>query len=203
MKPLAIIIPVKSPCEGKSRLNGVLNAAERYDLNVRLFTHTFAQAGELAALADVYVISRSEDVLDAARSRGFAAISEPDHADLNDAVTRASRRACEAGASELMVVPVDIPWLTAERLRQRIIAFRASCDVMIISDCAGSGTNVLLWRPSENAEFAYGGESARRHADIALRLGLRVVTCQDRRLSFDLDTPRDLQMWQDTNTWGG
>ena len=198
MKPLAIIIPVKSPVEGKSRLKAVLNPAERYELNVSLFTHTFAQASELAALADVYVVSKSNDVLDMAKAHGFATISEPDHSDLNAAAMRAARMAYGAGALEVMVVPVDLPWLTSDSLRELITVFRETCDVMIVSDCAGDGTNVLLWRPSETAKFAFGVDSARRHADIAAQLGLRVVTRRDERLSFDLDTPQDLRRWQDT-----
>src|SRR3954462_13132128 len=147
MKPLAIVIPVKSPHRGKSRLGGVLRPADRYDLNLRLLGHTLDQAAELTDLAGIHVVSKSAEALAEARLRGFATCLEPDFFDLNAAVTLAVRQAAECGAGEIMVLPIDLPWLSSQRLRELIAEFRSGPDVMIITDRAGNGTNVLLWRP--------------------------------------------------------
>lgn len=92
MKRLAIVIPVKSPREGKSRLAGMLQAAERYDLNLELMRHTFDQVAPLAEAAEVYVVSKSFEVLGEAMRRGFRTCSEPEHFELNDALSLAAEQ---------------------------------------------------------------------------------------------------------------
>jgi 2-phospho-L-lactate guanylyltransferase len=195
MKRLAIIVPVKPPHEGKSRLNAVLSASDRYDLNLQLLNHTFDRVADLSDLADIYVVSRSSDVLTEAARRGFAVCPEPGHGELNGAVTLGAKQAQAAGATEAMVLPIDLPWLSSDRLREVIDEFRNTCDVLIITDRTKDGTNLLLWRPIGTSKFQYGEGSASRHADFAAGLGLRVTVRQDRRLSFDLDTPHDFDVW--------
>jgi 2-phospho-L-lactate guanylyltransferase len=195
MKPLAIIIPVKSPREGKSRLTGVLRADDRYELNSRLLTHTLDQVAHMIDIAEAYVVSKSPAVLAEAARRGFTACPESDPCELNGAVSLGAKQAGARGATQIMVLPIDLPWLSSSRLRHLVDEFRADYDAMIIADRAGDGTNVLLWRPIETAIFKYGVGSAARHADVAQNLGYRVDIRQDRYLSFDLDTPQDLKIW--------
>jgi 2-phospho-L-lactate guanylyltransferase len=195
MKALAIVIPVKSLAEGKSRLAEALPAEDRHELNARLLTHTLDQAAHLADIADVYVVSKSSDVLAAAMQRGFTACPEADPGELNGAVALGAKQAAAGGATELMVLPVDLPWVSSSRLRTLVDAFRADCDAMIVADRAGEGTNVLLWRPIETACFHYGAGSAVKHTEAAKNLGYRVVMRQDPYLSFDLDTAQDFQIW--------
>lgn len=195
MKPLAIVIPVKSLREGKSRLTEVLQADDRYALNSRLLTHTLDQVAHLIDIADVYVVSKSPDILAEAVRRGFTACPESDLCELNRAITLGAKQAEARGATEVMVLPIDLPWLSSSRLRHLVDEFRADCDAMIVADRAGEGTNVLLWRPIETASFKYGIGSATKHAEVAKSLGHRVVLRQDQYLSFDLDTPQDLQVW--------
>ena len=195
MNRLAIIIPVKPPREGKSRLAAVLPDARRYDLNLRLLKHTFDQAAGLQDIADVHVVSRSPDVIADAAMRGFQTCVEPDGFELNGAVALAAGRAAAAGATEIMILPVDLPWLSSDRLRAVVGEFRSGGDVLIITDRAGGGTNLLLWRPLVTATFCYGIGSAKGHADRAAGLGLRVAVRPDPHLSFDIDTPNDLEAW--------
>jgi 2-phospho-L-lactate guanylyltransferase len=195
MKPLAIVIPVKSLREGKSRLTDVLQANDRYALNSRLLMHTFDQVAHMIDIADVYVVSKSPDVLAEAVRRGFTECPESDLCELNRAITLGANQAEARGATEVMVLPIDLPWLSSSRLRHLVEEFRVDYDAMIVADRAGEGTNVLLWRPIKTASFKYGVGSAAKHADVAEALGYRVVIRQDRYLSFDLDTPQDLKIW--------
>jgi len=195
MKQLAIIIPVKAPELGKSRLAGVLSAGDRHALNWRLLGHTLDQVAALADIAEVIVVSKSPAVRAEAAARRFTTCAEPADSDLNGALACGAERAQAAGADEIMVLPVDLPWLSSHQIRLLVEASRAAGDVKVIADRAGCGTNVLLWRPAGSAQFHYGIGSARRHAATATRLGLRVSVQQDIRLSFDLDTPQDLDRW--------
>jgi 2-phospho-L-lactate guanylyltransferase len=157
--------------------------------------HTFGQVAALLDAADVYVVSKSFDVLGEATRHGFRAYSEPDGFELNDAISLAARHAEEAGATEVMVLPTDLPWLSSDHLLFVLEDFRRTYDVLIVTDRASIGTNLLLWRPIGTSDFSYGLCSAKQHADSASRLNLRVCVRQDRLLSFDLDTPFDFEIW--------
>jgi 2-phospho-L-lactate guanylyltransferase len=198
MTELAIIIPVKSLPDGKSRLAGTMSGADRHALNLRLLRHTLDQVAGLDG-AKVYVVSRAPDVLAEAFQRGFSGCLEPAGGDLNSAVTLGLRHAQAAAATEVMVVPIDLPRLSTDSLASAISEFRARADVMIFADRAGDGTNLLLWRPIETASFHYGIGSATRHQQVALGLGLRVEMRRDPALSFDLDTPQDLADWSESD----
>lgn len=195
MKALAVIIPVKPPEQGKSRLSSVLLPQDRLALNRALLRHTFEQAANLADFADVYVVSKSAEVAADALRRGFVACDEPETCELNGAIRIGADAALRAGLDEVMVLPVDLPDLSSTRLVELVEEFRSGFDVLIVADRAGSGTNVLLWRPIGAAVFRYGSDSARHHARSAEALGLRLALRQDVALSFDIDTPTDLQLW--------
>jgi 2-phospho-L-lactate guanylyltransferase len=195
LKRIAIVVPVKSAQQGKSRLGGAMRGCHRYKLNLGLLSRTLNEVGNLKHVADVIVVSKSPEVLEQAVRRGFKGCSESADCDLNGAIAIGARAAQDAGATEVMVLPVDLPWLSADRLHRAIVEFRNSCDVMIVTDFAGSGTNLLLWRPVGMAVFQFGEGSAQRHAEAARNLGLRVRVREDVLLSFDLDTPDDLDLW--------
>jgi 2-phospho-L-lactate guanylyltransferase len=194
-KELAIVVPVKPLAEGKTRLHGRLSQEAILKLNSQLLLGTLQVVADLCDLADVYVVSRSAEVLQQANHFGFNTCLEPASLDLNLAIGLGRNEAAKAGATELMVVPVDLPWLSSMALRVVVDEFRRKYDVMVVTDRARNGTNLLLWRPISTAEFSYGNHSAVRHAAIAERLGLRVDIRQDRQLSFDIDTPADYEQW--------
>jgi 2-phospho-L-lactate guanylyltransferase len=195
MQTLTIIIPVKPPSEGKSRLATHLNTEQRLLFNKRLIRHTFEQVSKLSDIARAHVVSRSVDIAADALSYGFTASADPLCGDLNDAVTSGKHHAQFNGAREIMVLPMDIAYLSTARLRTAISEFRAKYDVMIYTDRKCDGTNVLLWRPIASAQFKYGPQSAHHHAEIARKCGLRTLLTSDPELSFDVDTPRDLLEW--------
>lgn len=195
MNRLAIIVPVKLPLLGKSRLGAVLRTYRRHKLNLGLLKRTLNEVGKLANVADVIVVSKSPEVLDLAVQVGFRHCLEPAECDLNEAIAIGAQAALKVGAAEIMVLPIDLPWLSADRLQQAIVEFRADCDVMIVTDFAGRGTNLLLWRPIGMSVFQFGEGSAKRHAEAARSLGLRVRVREDPMLSFDLDTAADLDVW--------
>jgi 2-phospho-L-lactate guanylyltransferase len=172
-----------------------MRGCRRYKFNLGLLSRTLNELGNLKHVADVIVVSKSPEVLDQAVRRGFKDCLEPADCDLNGAIAIGVRVAQDAGSTEIMVLPVDLPWISADHLRRAIVEFRNSYDVMIVTDFAGSGTNLLLWRPVEMAVFRFGEGSAKRHAEAAMNLGLRVTVREDALLSFDVDTPDDLDLW--------
>jgi 2-phospho-L-lactate/phosphoenolpyruvate guanylyltransferase len=181
-----IIVPVKRLREGKSRLAEVLDASHRIALCQRLVTRTLSVA---CAVAPVVVVTADPWVRDAAAAAGAAVVAEAALAGLNAALDTA--RANWPANEQLLVLPVDLPRLTPETLRDLT---GSSDDVVIAPDRHGRGTNILVL-PAAAAlsfRFAFGPDSCRRHADEAARLGLRARRLQRADAAFDLDTPADL-----------
>ncbi len=113
MKSLAIVIPVKRPELGKSRLSAVLDPCDRLAFNRAMLNQTFGQVAKLSDVGDIYVVTKSAEVRSQAVIRGFETCDEPEACDLNGAVAIGASQARRAGALEILVLPVDLPLLSA------------------------------------------------------------------------------------------
>jgi len=182
---LEILIPVKPLGEGKSRLAPVLDQSGRRALCERFLRNTLGLATSLAA---TLVVTRDPVVIGIATQAGARIVDEPPGADLNAALD-AGRRAASP-AVNLLVLPIDLPRLTATALQR----FSVTRDAIAIApDRDRGGTNLLLL-PSVavgNFRFAYGIGSLAAHRAEASRLGvaLRIVDLPE--AAFDVDSPAD------------
>lgn len=113
---------------------------------------------------------------------------------LNDALYYATSAAMQRGCSKLLVVPVDLVFLSVALLSEIIERSRGT-DVTLVTDAAESGTNAVFWNDIKQARFLFGSDSATHHALSAIQRGLTVKTIKDSALSFDLDHPEDLERW--------
>ena len=167
---LSVVVPMKAT-KGKSRLAGVLDAAGREALTQQMLQHVLGTLRE-AGLGDVAVASAEDE--------------------LNADVTAAARRAEAAGASELLLVMADLPYLSADDIAAMIQAGRLS-DV-VIAEAKDGGTNALLLRPPTVLQFAFttGRPSAQFHADHARSVGIEPQFVRRPGLARDIDTPDDL-----------
>jgi 2-phospho-L-lactate/phosphoenolpyruvate guanylyltransferase len=194
MKKLAILVPVKPLAEGKSRLEGTLGAAERANLNRILALRTFEVARELLDVAEVFVVSKSAEVLKLARDHFLTEVEESPLASLNEAIAFGCLEAKRRGQTELLVLPVDLIFLTSVRVRD-LLRNAQDVDVIIVPDAAAKGTNLIYWRSIESVRLSFGTNSAILHERDARARGLSVEIVNDQALSFDLDSPADFQMW--------
>jgi 2-phospho-L-lactate/phosphoenolpyruvate guanylyltransferase len=194
MKKLAILVPVKPLAEGKSRLEGILGAAERVKLNRILALRTFEVARELLDVAEVFVVSKSAEVLKLARDHFLTGAEESPLALLNDAIAFGCSEAKRCGLRELLVLPVVLIFLTSARVRA-LLHNSQNVDVIIVPDAAGKGTNLIYWRSIESVSAHFGTSSAIHHERDAKAKGLSVEIVNDKDLSFDLDSPTDFQTW--------
>ena len=220
-----IVIPVRSLTDGKRRLASVLGPTERAALVRRLFLRTLEAALEagppvLVVSPDPAVLALARDrgaaVLEEPRP------VEINHA-LELAAREAVKRRAEAllvvsadlpdlEAADLraMLPPSasdsvsSAPPTAADRdldrggcaSRSGAGAHSEDVVVRIAPDEAGSGTNALYIRPPALLSFEYGETSCRRHLDQARARGARIDRIDRPGLSFDLDTPDDLERYE-------
>ncbi len=183
-----VVMAVRPVDEGKSRLAGHLNIEERKVLNIKMFRYVFDVARDVVPTSNVVVISRSDALLDEARAAGAHGAVETGR-DLNAALTEASHVAAGRGATSLLTLSSDLPFLMADDVRAMLAA---AGDVVIATDRAGIGTNALLIRKPFAMPYRYGGESLAAHKAAAAEAGLAVTVIERPGLARDIDTPEDL-----------
>ncbi|HEV2007538.1 MAG TPA: hypothetical protein VGQ88_02325, partial [Burkholderiales bacterium] len=94
-----------------------------------------------------------------------------------------------------LVLPCDLPELTAESLSEFTGAAQLARHMMLAPDAAGTGTHALLVGADWGREFCFGERSCARHHARATARGWTISIHERREFAFDLDTPRDLAAW--------
>jgi len=184
-----VVMAVRPVDEGKSRLSTVLDAEQRQLININMFRHVFRTAREVFPAGNIIVISRSEALLAEARASGAVGQKESGSG-LNAALAEGSHIAVERGATSLLTLSSDLPFLEAEDIRTLI---EAEGDVVIATDRPGIGTNALLLRRPFAMPYRYGGESLAAHKQAAAEAGLTIAVVERPGLARDIDTPADLE----------
>ncbi len=204
------IVPVKPFSEGKSRLAGYISPQTRRALNRNLLTRTL-DAIRLAQIeAEIVVVSRDSEALDlAARLGGHAlteeqsnllsldtgprAFSTAPELQLNAALTQAARYAVARGATRVLILPTDLPNLTAGDVRT-MASLQGRGPQVTIAPSHDGGTNALMLQPAQAIPFAFGRDSFQRHRRLAVEAGLPVRVVESASLVFDIDLPEDYEL---------
>ncbi len=189
---IAAIIPVGTLEGAKTRLGDTLDAEERHDLVAGLLARTVVTALAVARLDDVLVISPDREVLTRAAKLGARTLLQRSRG-LNNGLREARADVVAGGAAALVVLPIDLPFVSAEALATLIEPLLESPAplVVLVTDRHGTGTNALALRPPGAIDFAFGRGSRRAHRAAAETAGATYLEV-DGRLSVDLDTPDDL-----------
>jgi len=186
-----LVVPVKSLRDGKSRLAPSLGSSERSALVERLLLRTLAQARQFPGLARTLVVSACEDTRALAGEFGAHTLEERAPLGLNSALSQARAALRAAGASRMLIVPCDLPLLSAPDM-ESLAAPESADTVAIAPDRLGRGTNGLCLQTALDFEFAFGAESLPRHLEHARRIGVHHTLVERIGLAFDLDMPEDL-----------
>jgi 2-phospho-L-lactate guanylyltransferase len=188
------IVPVKPLWRGKSRLAGVLNPAERASLNRLLLERTIKTLTELKEVEEVLVVSRDSSALALARDLGARTVQEDGAPSLNTALRRATIVAQVYASRGVLVIPADLPLLTAGDVSALLQRATDPPVVVIAPDRHRRGTNALLLAPADLIEYDFGGNSFSRHCERAHRAGARLEVVELPSLGLDLDLPEDLEL---------
>jgi 2-phospho-L-lactate/phosphoenolpyruvate guanylyltransferase len=189
------IIPVKPLHESKMRLAHLLSPDERATLMACLLGRTLRVLAQ-TAVSHILVVSRDEVVLQQARAAGAGTLREERPFTLNSAVAQARNLAVRQGATGVLILPADLPFVQTADITALL---DAACThppltaplMVICGDVAQQGTNGLLLTPSAPFTFHYGLHSFARHCDEAAQNGRIVRVVNGRSLQFDLDTEAD------------
>jgi 2-phospho-L-lactate guanylyltransferase len=188
------IVPVKPLRHGKSRLAGVLTQDERTDLNRRLLAHMLDTLTAIPEIEHVLVISRDQAALALAREHGARTVQESGTPQLNVALARATVVAKNYATRGVLILPADLPLITAEDVRAMLERAVEPPVVVVAPDLRREGTNALLVCPVGLIEYEFGPGSFQRHCERVRRAGARLEICELPSLALDMDLPEDLEM---------
>lgn len=186
------LVPVAALDGAKSRLGEVLDAEERQDLVLRLTRATIRAAIATPGITETLVVTPDDTVRALALEAGARPLRQRSRG-LNKGLREARAEALAAGATAVLILPIDLPGVTPDALEAVIDALRehAAPLVALVPDLHGRGTNALLLAPPDVIDVHFGRDSRVAHLTAAASAGARIVEL-DGPLRQDLDTPDDL-----------
>lgn len=186
------IIPVKPLNRAKSRLAEVLTPEQRYRFAETMFRQVLSVVVSTPQIAGTLVISRDTKALAIAREMGAKSVQEGSPSDLNPALIRATEVVRVWGASGVLILPADLPFISSTDVKAMAKLGIETPSVVIATDREEDGTNAMLVRPPGLINYQYGVGSYHKHIAEAHRLGALVLMYQSEGLLLDIDIPEDL-----------
>jgi 2-phospho-L-lactate/phosphoenolpyruvate guanylyltransferase len=196
--PVVAIVPVGTLAGSKSRLGAVLDAEEREELSLRLARTTIAAVVATPGIDETIVVTPDDTVRGLADELGARPLRQR-AGGLNQGIDAARDEAVAAGASAILILPIDLPEVSIEAIAAVVGALDDPHRplVAIVADRHGRGTNALLIAPPDAIEPCFGGDSHAAHLAAARESGARLVELGG-PLMNDLDTPDDLLLAEAT-----
>jgi 2-phospho-L-lactate guanylyltransferase len=181
------LIAIKARAQCKSRLAEILTPAARLQLVRTMLDAVLVAARGAQTLRQILVVSPERDCVPAE-----IPVLADTGGGLNGALSAAQLALHEFGCQELVVLPADLPQVTAADIDGLVRAGRPG-GFAIAPDAAGVGTNALYLNSPQPFRFRFGPDSARLHLEQAHSMGLLPQVVQLAGLEFDVDSPEDVR----------
>lgn len=192
---LHAVVPVKSLAQAKQRLVGCLTPEQRHAMAVHMLhdvLQVLAQVRDMGCLDGLLVVTADAEVAAVAACHGATVLAEVGADGLNAAVSQGASWLQAQGAAGMLVLPSDIPGVTAGELDTVVRMHRRGRAMTLVPSRDGDGTNALLLTPATALCLAYGPGSCTRHQRAGRAAGLAPRLVELPGLGLDLDHPHDL-----------
>ena len=188
------LLPVKAPAQAKRRLSTLFSPEEREPLARVMFDEVLQVLLAARGLDRVVVASSDADILRCAAAAGASTLAEASQDGHSRSADWAARKCLQWGASSLLLVPTDVPLLTAAEI-EAVLATALAMPVprvLIVPSADGTGTNALVLTPPDIIETRFGPDSFAAHLAQARARQAAFSVARPEGLVFDLDTPEDV-----------
>jgi 2-phospho-L-lactate guanylyltransferase len=190
------IVPIRGLETAKTRLGEDLDPEERLALLTEMLRRTLVATRDARSIAGTIVVTMDPGAAAIANRHRAIGLVERVPGGLNAAIRAARSVAIARGASAVLVLPADLPRVTALAVdelvaaaAQRLMPGRGL--VAVVPDRHGEGTNALLVSAPAVVEPAFGDASRSVHRASAAAAGATYVEMAG-PLSLDIDTAADL-----------
>ncbi len=186
-----ILVPVKHLETSKQRLSPLLSPAERFALAEAMLHDVLVALDASRHRGYVALVSGDPRAHRLASQYGFDIIDDLDDPGETGAIEMAMRAAIEREAEFTLVLPADIPLITATEVDEIFDAAPPEGTVLAPS-ASGRGTNAVLQRPPGLFPLRFGNDSFLPHLAAARATGNPVEVLRLARIGIDIDEPPDL-----------
>jgi 2-phospho-L-lactate guanylyltransferase len=188
------LVPVKKFEGSKSRLGAVLSINERIKLSELLLINTISVLKKSSAISDIVVISSDERAMEIARRTDATFLKEAKDRGVNAAIAVADDYSSENRAHATIVIPVDLPLLTATDVNMMCRKAKSPERCLVISPSIRyDGSNALLRKPSRLLKTHYDEDSFNAHIRAATQFGIPIKVVLSQRIMKDLDSIEDIK----------
>jgi len=187
------IIPVKALPAAKQRLAAVLPPLARQQLVLTMLRSVLTAIAEAGGIDRTLVVTPDATVAELALGEGAQVLREARAHGLNAAVRAGLARAVAGAARRALVLPADVPLITASELKGLLASAGGSPRVALVPAADGEGTNAMLLEPPTAIKPSFGPGSYMRHLAQALARRLDVEVLHLPGLARDIDCPCDLE----------
>ncbi len=187
------LLPVKDLLLAKSRLSGVLSPSERRALAQAMVEDVLQELRLCHGLDGVLMISddSSAELLAHKYAIELATERELVCSGLNGAVHAGRDYLARRGVDSVVVMHTDLPLLRAEEVQPLLKTYKRG-SVLIVTDLAGTGTNIMLMPTRPEIALYYGKGSCQAHQQSAAAAGMTTQVVRSDALGLDVDNPDDL-----------
>src|ERR1700685_4719271 len=180
------LIAIKERLRCKTRLAEALAPPARVQLVRSMLAAVLSAAGGARTVRHILVVRPERDSVPAQ----IPLLADSGEC-LTSALTQAHRVLREFGCREVVMLPADLPTITAAEIDALVHAGRRG-GFAIAPDAAGVGTNALCLVSATPFRFQFGLGSQRLHLEEAQHTGLSAQVVRLPGLEFDVDSPADL-----------
>jgi 2-phospho-L-lactate guanylyltransferase len=185
------LVPLKPLADAKTRLAPALSRAECAEVSLHMAEDVVAALTGAGLFAGVSLLTADPIFSALGRRFGCRILEETPGRDWCQSLALAAADLAATGVGTLLVVPGDLPQLTAPVVSA--LMSRAGAGVTLCPAERDGGTNAIVLRPPDAIPLLFGHDSARRHLEAAERLGIHASRVVVDAIGRDIDTPADLQ----------
>jgi len=186
------LVPVKDLSTAKERLAGMLSSYQRTSLAFAMLEDVLEALTRSKGLDRILIVTCDETAMELALKMGVGVIKESEQRGESSSVDSAARICKDMEAESLLVIPLDVPLVTAEDIESILKNGSASPSVILVPSRDRNGTNAILKRPPDVIPSRFGHDSFRLHIKEAMKRGVSYEIQIMPNLSLDIDTPEDL-----------
>jgi 2-phospho-L-lactate guanylyltransferase len=187
-----ILVPVKNLNGAKQRLATMLTQPQRTLLARAMVKDVCHALSEVPSHPAVALVTSDEYAIRLARQCGFETIRDDENLGETEAIAMATLQAEKRGAEFTLVIPGDIPLVTADEI-SAVLAAAPPEGTVLVPAADGRGTNAILRRPCALIPCRFGNDSFLPHRAAARATQKKLVVLDGLPgIALDVDRPEDL-----------
>ena len=193
----ALLIPVKDPSRGKTRLSAFFTLEERRRLAWAMFEDVIRAAAAASKPDRVLVLTSFDLAIKRARKAGFEVLIEQSQISESASVDWASRLLTEQTFDSVMRLPADLPLVRGEDIDELLNTRMPSPGALLVPSRDGTGTNAIIRSPPDIFCSRFGPNSLELHRQEAARAGAACLIVENERIAIDIDEPTDVRLFME------